>query len=125
MSLYLIFISAFSFLFYGFRSLFSKRMICEYDRWGYGNFRIIIATFQIFGGLGLLLGIFNLYLLQLVSFLLMTMMLYAILVRIRVKDSIINTLPAIIYALLNLSIFLNTFHHFKLIEFGRKFLEPF
>ena len=109
MSLYLIFISAFSFLFYGVRSLLSKKMIYEYDRWGYGNLRILIATLQIFGGVGLLLGTFNLFLLQLVAFLLMTMMLYAIIVRVRLKDSIINTLPAIIYALLNLSILLNTF----------------
>ena len=80
-------------------------MILEYERWGYKKFRTIIALLQILGGVGLLIGFFCDLLLPLVSALLMIMMIIAIFVRIRIKDNIINLLPAILYAVLNFIIF--------------------
>ena len=93
------------FLFYGIRSFYSSRMILEYERWGYKKFRTIIALLQILGGTGLLIGFFFNLLLPLVSALLMIMMIIAVFVRIRIKDNIINLLPAILYAVLNFIIF--------------------
>lgn len=83
-------------------------MILEYDRWGYKKFRKIIASLQFFGGLGLLVGLRFSLLLTIVSALLTLMMIVAVYVRIRIKDNIINTLPAILYTILNFIIFYNS-----------------
>ena len=100
--------SAISFLYYGLSSFYSDRMILEYGRWGYKKFRKIIASLQFLGGLGLLIGIYFSLLLTIVSALLTLMMITAIFVRLRIKDSITNILPAILYAILNFIIFYNS-----------------
>ena len=105
----LILFSSISFIIYSLLSIFSKRMIQEFSRWGFGNLRILVASFQMLGGIGLLLGLYNIWLLCLVSFLLIFMMIYAVIIRIRVKDSFLMTLPAIIYALVNSIIFYISF----------------
>lgn len=80
-------------------------MILEYNRWGYKKFRKILALLQFLGGFGLLIGLHFPLLLIIVSASLTLMMIIAIYVRIRIKDNIINTLPAILYAILNFIIF--------------------
>ena len=105
----LILFSSISFVIYSLNSIFSKRMILEFSRWGVGDLRILVASFQMFGGLGLLLGLYNVWLLCLASFLLVLMMISAVIIRIRVKDSFLMTLPAIIYALVNSVIFYISF----------------
>lgn len=105
----LILFSSISFIIYSLLSIFSKRMIREFSRWGFGNLRILVASFQMLGGIGLLLGFYNIWLLCLVSFLLTFMMISAVIIRIRVKDSFLMTLPAIIYALVNSVIFYISF----------------
>ena len=104
--LVLILLSAISFLYYGLNSLFSKRMISEYKRWGYQNQRLILGSCQISGGLGLLIGLAFPLMLSLASFLLMCMMIVAVLLRTRLKDRLVQKLPALFYALLNLFIFI-------------------
>jgi uncharacterized membrane protein YphA (DoxX/SURF4 family) len=104
----LIYFSAISFIFYSINSLYSKRLISEFDRWGYGKFRILIASFQLLAGIGFLIGLYFSFLISIVSFLLSVMMLVAIFVRIKVKDDIIEIFPAIFYASLNLIIFYNS-----------------
>tara|TARA_B100001175_G_C19383922_1_gene577954 strand:- start:121 stop:390 length:270 start_codon:yes stop_codon:yes gene_type:complete len=84
-------------------------MASEYSRWGFGNFRVIIATFQFICAIGLLLGIYYKTLLSLSSLSLFIMMLGAIAVRIRIKDSLLKTFPAVFYALINFIIFYNSF----------------
>ncbi|MAX29902.1 MAG: hypothetical protein CMG14_03175 [Candidatus Marinimicrobia bacterium] len=105
----LILFSSISFVIYSLNSIFSKRMILEFSRWGVGNLRILVASFQMFGGIGLFLGMYNVWLLCLASFLLTLMMISAVIIRIRVKDSVLITLPAIIYALVNSAIFYFSF----------------
>lgn len=83
-------------------------MILEYDRWGYKKFRKIIASLQFLGGFGLLVGLRFSLLLTIVSALLTLMMITAVYVRIRIKDNIINTFPAILYTILNFIIFYNS-----------------
>jgi len=97
----LVLISAFSFLFYSARSFYSKVMIAEYSRWGLGTMRILISLLQLFAGIALIIGFYNLKLLIITSFLLALMMICAIIVRIKIKDSFIDSLPAIFYAVLN------------------------
>lgn len=83
-------------------------MILEYNRWGYKKFRKILALLQFLGGFGLLIGLYFPLLLIIVSASLTLMMITAIYVRIRIKDRIINALPAILYAILNFIIFYNS-----------------
>jgi len=106
-NLVIVLFSAFSFIFYAVSSFYSDRMIFEYERWGYKKFRELIASLQFIAGFGLLIGLyFSLsLLLTLVSALLTLMMIAAIFVRIRIKDNVINILPAISYAILNFIIF--------------------
>jgi hypothetical protein len=106
----LIYFSAISFIFYSINSLYSKRLISEFDRWGYGNFRFLIASFQLLAGIGFIIGLYFSFLISIVSFLLSAMMLVAIFVRIKVKDDVIEIFPAIFYASLNLIIFYNSIY---------------
>ena len=100
--------SAISFIFYGFTSFFSKRMVSEYSRWGYSDQRILLGFTQLMGGIGLFVGIYNSIILSIVSFLLTFMMISAVFVRIKIKDSLTNMFPAIFYSALNFIIFYNS-----------------
>ena len=114
--------SGISFIVYGISSFRSKRMISEFQRWGYGNQRKLIGCFQLIGGAGLIYGslfvtiTFDSNLIvdsnNIVagsSLILTIMMIGAIFVRIDIKDKFINILPATFYAILNFMIFYNVF----------------
>ena len=115
--------SGISFIVYGISSFRSKRMISEFQRWGYGNQRKLIGCFQLIGGAGLIYGslfvintfdsnnsiVNNNNILAGSSLILTIMMIGAIFVRIDIKDKFINILPATFYAVLNLIIFYNVF----------------
>ena len=101
----LLLFSAVSFIVYGINSFFSKRMISEYERWGYKNQRIILGCCQLLGGLGLLIGLIVPLLLSVTSFLLTCMMLTAVIVRIQIKESFVKMLPALLYVAVNSIIF--------------------
>ena len=98
-----------SFVIYSLHSVFSRKMIMEFSRWGIGNLRILVASFQMLGGIGLLLGMYNIWVLCLVSFFLMLMMITAIIIRVRVRDSFLQTVPALMYTLLSFIIFYSSF----------------
>ena len=102
---FILLFSAVSFVFYGINSLISKRMVSEYERWGYKNQRIILGCCQLLGGLGLLVGLMVPLLLSVTSFLLTCMMLTAVFVRIQIKETFIKMLPAMFYVVLNSIIF--------------------
>ncbi len=99
--LIIIIFTAFSFMIYGFNSFISKRMIDEYKRWGYDKNRKLIGFFQLLGGIGLFIG-FKYNLILIISSLSLTiMMVFAIFVRIKIRDNISEILPAFTYLLLN------------------------
>ena len=113
-NLILILFSSVSFIVYGISSFRSKRMISEFQRWGYANQRKLIGYFQLIGGAGLMFGslleisndngenlINSSNILSASSFLLTVLMLGAIFVRINIKDKLVNVLPATFYAILN------------------------
>jgi len=83
-------------------------MLSEYARWGYKNQRILLGCLQLLGGVGLVVGIVNPILLSVASFLLTFMMITAILVRIKIKDSTVQMLPATFYTVLNFIILYNS-----------------
>ena len=115
--------SGISFIVYGISSFRSKRMISEFQRWGYGNQRKLIGCFQLIGGAGLIFGslfVINTFdsndslinsnnILAGSSLILTIMMIGAVFVRIDIKDKFINILPATFYAILNFMIFYNVF----------------
>jgi hypothetical protein len=116
-NLILILFSSVSFIVYGISSFRSKRMISEFQRWGYANQRKLIGYFQLIGGAGLMFGslleisndngenlINSSNILSASSFLLTVLMLGAIFVRINIKDKLVNVLPATFYAILNVVI---------------------
>ena len=109
LNLSILLFSAVSFIFYGITSFFSKRMLAEYARWGYKNQRILLGCLQLLGGVGLLIGISNSLLLSVASFLLTFMMITAIFVRIKIKDSIVQMSPSdFLYRLVNFVILYNS-----------------
>ena len=108
LNIVLLLFSAVSFIFYGITSFFSKRMVSEYARWGYSKHRILLGCMQLLGGIGLLIGITNSILLSVASFLLTFMMITAVFVRIKIKDSLINMFPAVFYTVLNFIILYNS-----------------
>ena len=91
-------------MFYSIRSIVSKNMINEYSRWGFAKLRVFISSLQFIAGIGLILGIYNLTLLAFTSLLLTIMMIVAVIVRIKIKDSLLESLPAIFYTILNFTI---------------------
>jgi len=108
LNILLVVFSALSFIFYGINSFFTKRMVSEYARWGYSDHRILLGCIQLLGGIGLLIGITNSVLLSVTSFLLTFMMITAIFVRVKIKDSLINMFPAVFYTGLNFIILYNS-----------------
>jgi hypothetical protein len=97
----LIFFSALSFLGYGSACFFSSRMKREFIRYRLASQRITVGALQWFAGIGLLSGLTQPLLGQLAAGGLSLMMLVAIIVRIRIKDTLLQTIPALLYLTLN------------------------
>ena len=70
------------------------------NRW-----RKVIGALQMTSCLGLLVGFYIPWLTPIVSFLLAVMMLVALIVRLRLRDSALMTTPAAVYFLLSLYLF--------------------
>ena len=97
-----------SFIIYGISSFFSKKMKLEYERWEYGEQRILIGVLQFLGGLGLFFGLYFEPLIPLSSASLLLLMLAAMGVRIKIKDKPLKILPAFFYAAINFLILINS-----------------
>ena len=101
----LVVFSGISFVFYGILAFITTQSQKEFQRWGYEKQRILIGSAQLFGGLGLLLSlqwpIFGLF----ASGGLAILMFFGVLVRIKIKDSILQMLPAFLFFLLNAFLF--------------------
>jgi hypothetical protein len=73
----------------------------EFKRFGLPNISLFIAFSQLSGSFGLIFGFFYPIFLIISSAGLTTMMLIACLVRFRVKDTLLESLPALFYLVLN------------------------
>ncbi len=105
----LIAISSISFLIYGILYFTTTNMKLEFKRFGLEKFGALVAMLEILGALGLLLGI-SLHPLLLVSSGGLTVLMFlGVLVRIKMKDSLLVSTPATIYMLLNACIFFLAF----------------
>lgn len=97
----IIFFSSISFFAYGFAYFVSQRLKDEFTRFGLSHLGMITAIFQILGAIGLLVGLMFNAILLLASGGLTLMMVLAIAVRIKVKDTLWEMLPATCYLFLN------------------------
>ena len=103
-----IYISSFSFFAYSISYFINQKMKNEFKRFGLEKLGLITILLEILGATGLLLGLYYKPLLLLSSLGLGLLMFAGFLVRIKIKDNIIITIPALFFCLLNLFIFYNT-----------------
>lgn len=101
----LILISSLSFLIYGVSYFTSPHMKSEFIRFGLEKFGLLTAVLEIGGALGLLAGLMINSILLISSGGLAILMFFGVLARLRVKDSLWVSLPALIYMVLNSYIF--------------------
>jgi len=101
LKLSLILFSALSFLGYGMACLLSARMKQEFERYRLGSQRVMVGALQMAASLGLLAGLSQPWMGRSAAAGLALMMLTAVGVRIRIRDSLFQTVPALFYLLLN------------------------
>ena len=101
-----ILISSVSFYAYTLHYFTSPNMKSEFKRFGLEKFGLFVIMLQFFGATGLLIGLkFNM-LLSLSSLGLALLMFSGVIVRLKLKDSILVSLPATFYMGLNAYIFI-------------------
>jgi len=100
---YLSFFNAFCFLFYGASCLFSKKMKAEFNRFQLTDrHRNLTGILQLLGAISLVIGLLGSHVLAiLASAGLSLLMFMGVGVRIKIKDPVLDTLPAAFFALLN------------------------
>ena len=91
-----------AFAWYGTAALMSRRMVAEFERYGLARLRVLTATLQIAGSMGLLAGYLYRPLLLLSAGGFVLMMALAVLVRIKIRDPIHAVAPALVLLCLNL-----------------------
>lgn len=96
------FFSGISFLGYGAALLLSRHMEEEFVRFGFSRQRTLTGYLQLLGAVGLLVGY---WLAPVMAFLAATglclMMLFGFGVRLKIRDTVLASSPALLYALLN------------------------
>jgi hypothetical protein len=97
----LLFFNALSFIGYGAACFLSSRMKREFVRYRLGPQRVWVGLLQWGAGIGLLWGMWVPWLGQAAAGGLALMMLLAVGVRVRIGDSVLQTIPALFYLMLN------------------------
>ena len=103
--LFLVTFSGLSFLIFGYLCFFSNYFKNEFIRYGIPNYRKTTGFFQSLGGASLIVGIFIDELGVIASLGLTILMILGVIVRLRIKDGLLKTMPAIFYTFLNALIF--------------------
>lgn len=104
----LVLFSSFSFVAYGVAFFTSSKMKEEFIRFGLAKFGALTATLEIFGALGLLLGLVFPPLLVFSAGGLSLLMLLGVAVRIRIKDPWLVIVPAFSFFVLNAYLFIES-----------------
>ncbi|QJP35507.1 hypothetical protein F0365_14420 [Nonlabens sp. Ci31] len=98
----LLYFTIVSFLFFGMNCMFNPRMRLEFTRYGLNTLqRLLTGFFQVMGAVGLLYGIFNTKVGIAASAGLCVLMFSGLLVRIRIKDSLYKSSPALVFMVLS------------------------
>ncbi|MBP3193541.1 DoxX family protein [Natronogracilivirga saccharolytica] len=99
---FLVILNAVFFLLYGFQALHSRRMIEEFNRFGLTDTqRKLTGGLQIAGSAGLLTGFVYPLIGLLASAGFTAMMFLGFIVRIKIKDSFVQSAPALFFMLIN------------------------
>lgn len=93
--------SAVSFSVYGIACLVSGHMREEFIRYGLSQYKALVGWLQLMGAAGLVVGLWQPFVGAAAAFGLTLMMVFGIIVRIKIRDTIIQTVPAVGYMLLN------------------------
>ena len=97
--------SSFSFLIYVSSYFINPKMKSEFKRFGLEKLGLLTIILQLIGALGLLIGIWINELLIVASFGLGLLMFLGVIVRIKQKDSLLISIPAFFFMVLNFYIF--------------------
>jgi hypothetical protein len=100
-------ISAGLILSYGLLVLFFHGMEAEFERFGLSRYRRLTGVLEVLGGVGLLVGIIVPEVMLIASGGLALLMTLGVITRIRVRDTLLESLPAWIVLLINVFIFVN------------------
>ena len=101
----LILISSFSFMGYGIAYFVSPQMKIEFKRFGLEKVGTLTAVLELLGAVGLLVGLKMPLILLISSGGLAILMFLGVAIRIKTKDSLWITLPALFFMVLNACIF--------------------
>jgi hypothetical protein len=101
----LVIFSSLSFLAYGISYFTSPKMKSEFIRFGLAKLGMLTAILEIFGALGLLIGLMFNNILLISSGGLAILMFLGVAVRIKIKDGLYVSIPALFFLFLNLYIF--------------------
>jgi uncharacterized membrane protein YphA (DoxX/SURF4 family) len=102
-------LSSVSFLIYGISYFYSPQMKNEFKRFGLEKFGALTAILEIVGAVGLLVGLISTPILLISSGGLAMLMFFGVVTRIRVKDSVLVSIPAFLFMVLNAYIFYAAF----------------
>lgn len=94
-------LSSVSFMWYGIAGLVGDGMIDDFARFGLTRYRRLTGGLEVLGGVGLLAGLLWTPLLTLSAAGLSVLMLAGVIVRLRVRDAWLETVPALVLLLLN------------------------
>jgi len=101
-------VSSLCFLVYAIQCLATARMKAEFERYGVPRLRRLTGVLQVLAGIGLLVGLRWRPAMTVSSGGLMLMMMAAVAVRIRIKDSVLQSLPACVLMAVNGFLFLQS-----------------
>lgn len=90
-----------SFLVYGGRCLYAEEMVQEFKRWGVPRLRYVTGSLEVLGALGLIVGQWMPWIGFLAAAGLSVLMLCGVFVRIRIRDTLLQTLPAVVFLIVS------------------------
>ncbi len=95
-------LSGVAFVVYGISCLASQSMVREFTRFGLARFRVLVGALEVLGGAGLLIGLwYHLPLLAASAAGLALLMALGVGVRLRMRDGVLLTLPALVLFVVN------------------------
>ncbi len=94
-------LSVIVFLYYGLTVLFANGMVAEFERYGLSRWRRLTGALEVLGALGLIAGRLVPALVVVSAGGLTVLMALGVITRIRVRDSLGQTLPAAVLMVLN------------------------
>lgn len=94
-------LSGVSFVGYGVSCLVAETMAREFERFGLARFRALVGLLEVAGGAGLLVGLWYLPLLFAAALGLAVLMLLGVMVRVRLRDGVLLTMPALVLFAIN------------------------